>query len=82
MPPGGILKGAGQTAALVVDEDEGHFLRAEIQRQREDVGDDELTFAGAGHAGHQTVGAVEFFVEIQREQFSVCSHTHRHPVRN
>ena len=33
--PGAVLKGAGQPAALVVDEDEGHLLGAVVDGQRE-----------------------------------------------
>ena len=72
-----ILKGTGQAAALVVDEQEGHLVGAEVDRHGQDVGDDELRLAGAGHAGHQAVGALTLFVQVQHEQLAVGAHAHR-----
>ena len=68
-----ILKGVRQSAALVVDEDERHLIRAEIDRHREDVCDQKLRFSGTGHTGHQTVGPLPGLVEVQGKQPSVCA---------
>ena len=74
---GFVFKGTGQTAALVVDEDEGNLVRVVVYRHGQDVGDDELGFTGTGHTGHQTVGTLHLFVEVQVEGGAVGGDTHR-----
>ena len=59
------LKALGHAAALVVDEHEGHFVRVVIDDQRQDIALQSFRFARAGGAGHKTVGAVVFFVDVQ-----------------
>ena len=55
----------GQTAALVVDDDEGNVVGMIIHRQREQPCRQQFTLAGAGRTGHQTVRAVVDDIEVE-----------------
>ena len=65
----GQVREAGEqvrhAAALEVDDEKADILRAEIDRQGENVGLQGLGFAGACGARHEAVGPVEFFMDIQ-----------------
>ena len=67
--------------ALEVDDKEGHILRAEIQRQGENIGLQGFTLSGACRTCHQAVGAVVFFMQIEITEASARLLSDRHPHR-
>ena len=73
----GIVESIGQATTLVVDQNKGDFMGVVVHRQGENVGDNKFGLAGAGHTGHQTVGALPLFVQIQHEDGAILTHTHR-----
>ena len=66
-----IFKRTSQTAALIINQDKGNFVRAVVDRHRQDIGDDEFRLAGACHSCDQAVRSLTFFVQIQHEQTTV-----------
>ena len=72
-----VVKCACQPAALVINENKGHFVRVVIDRHGENVGDNKLAFSGAGHAGHQAVGPLVFLVQVKGKGQAVGSDPHR-----
>ena len=75
---GQLLKGLGHAAALVVDEKECYFFRAEAHGRGENVGHDQLRLAGAGHAGDQTVLAVAPLMHVQAAEAAVLVNADGH----
>ena len=60
-----IRKEVGHAAALVVDDEKSHVVRAEIEGQREYVGLKRLGFAGTGGAGDEAVRPVILLVDVE-----------------
>ena len=75
--PGGIVKSARKSAALVVDQDKRYFVRMVEYCHRENICDQEFTLTGSGHACHQAVGTLEFLVQVQLEERTVGSNADR-----
>ncbi len=61
-------------AALIVDDEKADVVRAEVHRQGQHIGLQGLGLAGACGAGHQTMGAVVFLMDIQIAQVAACPH--------
>ena len=67
----GVHKGIRQAAALIVDQNKGGFIGAEVHRQGQNIGNDKFRFTGTGGTGHQAVGTLVLFVQVQGKQIAV-----------
>ena len=66
-----ITKRLRHRTAFVIDEKEAHLLRRIRYGQRQDVGQQQFTFARPCHAGNDSMGTVSFFMRIQRDPLSI-----------
>ena len=71
-----LFKRLCHAAAFIVNEDERHFIRMIIDRQRQNICHDEFTLARTGHTGDKSVRTVEFLMQIECEQTAVFVDTH------
>ena len=72
-----FVKGIRQAAAFVVDQQKGHFIRAEIDSHRKNIGYDEFRFAGTRHTCHQTMRALPLFVQVEHKKLTARANTDR-----
>ena len=72
-----VIEGTGQASALIVDEHKGHLIGVIVHSHGQNIRDQEFTFAGAGHTGHQSVGSLELLVQVQLHQLAAGAYSHR-----
>ena len=72
-----VVERARKAAALIVDQQKGHFVGGEVDGKRQDVSDQELRFARAGRTGDQAVRALALLMQVEHERLAVRSDADR-----
>ena len=76
-----IVKCTGKSAPLVVDQYKGYIIRMVLHCHRQNICQKKLALARTGHASHQPVRSLIFFVQIQRKKCSIRTNANRRGQR-